>query len=242
MSKEKSEFSNRVVVITGASGGLGRVVAEQFANRGAKVVLAGKNAERLETLGRSLGIPQDQWMSVVVDLTNEGAVNELLTKVLIKFGKVDILIHLVGGWIGGKPLGDVGIEDVSEMINQHIFSTFFVSQALMPTLIKNNWGRIIVISSPSAGIPPANNLPYSVAKAGQEALILTLSEELRGSGVTANIVRVKTIDVKHEKELSPSSKNAVWTTPEEITDMILYLCSESAGMVNGARIPLYGSQ
>jgi NAD(P)-dependent dehydrogenase (short-subunit alcohol dehydrogenase family) len=242
MSELKSKYTNRVVVISGASGGLGKVVARQFASSGAKVVLAGKNAEKLEALGMQLDIPQDRWMSVAVDLTNEEAVSGLLTKVLTKIGKVDILIHLVCGWIGGKPLEEVKIEDVSEMIDQHILSTFFAAQAFIPKLVENKWGRIIVISSPSAGIPPANNLPYSVAKAGQEALILTLSEELRGSGVTANIVRVKTIDVNHEKEHSPSSKNAAWTTPEEITDMIMYLCSESAGMVNGARIPLYGSQ
>ncbi len=241
MNEEKREFANRVVVITGASGGLGRVVARQFASRGAKIVLVGKSVEKLEELGNKLGIAREEWMLDAADLTNEQAVQGLLYKVLTTFGKVDILIHLVGGWIGGKPLEDVKTEDVSEMINQHILTTFFASQAFVPELVKNKWGRLIVISSPSAGYPPANNLPYSVAKAGQEALFLTLAEELEGSGVTANIVRVKTIDVKHEKELSPSLKNTAWTTPEEIADAIMYLCSEGARMVNGARIPLYGS-
>ena len=238
---ENSEFTNRVVVITGAAGGLGKVVAQQFASRGAKVVLAGRSNEKLEALGNSLGIPQDRWMSAAVDLTNEEDVHGLLTNVLATFNKVDILVHLVGGWIGGKPLGEVKADDVNEMARQHILSTFFAAQAFVPKLVENNWGRIIVISSPSAGNPPANNLPYTVAKAGQEALLLTLAEELKGSGVTANIIRVRAIDANHEKEHNPSSKNAVWTTPEEITDMIMFLCSESAGMVNGARIPLYGS-
>jgi NAD(P)-dependent dehydrogenase (short-subunit alcohol dehydrogenase family) len=241
MNEEKREFANRVVVITGASGGLGRVVASQFASRGAKIVLVGKSVEKLEELGSKLGIAREEWMLVAADLTNEQSAQGLLNNVLTTFGKVDIFIHLVGGWIGGKPLDDVKTEDVSEMINQHILTTFFASQAFIPELVKNKWGRLIVISSPSAGYPPANNLPYSVAKAGQEALLLTLAEELKGSGVTANIVRVRTIDVKHEKELSPSLINSAWTTPEEIADTIMYLCSEGAKMVNGARIPLYGS-
>lgn len=241
MSEAKNEFTNRVVVITGASGGLGRVVAGQFASRGANIVLVGKNTEKLDSLGSGLGIPGDRWMSVAVDLINEGAVKELLSKVLDTFEKVDVLIHLVGGWVGGKLLGEVKSEQVGEMINQHIWSTFFVSQAFVPILVENKWGRIIVVSSPSAGNPPPGGLPYSVAKAGQEALILTLAAELKGTGVTANILRVKTIDVNHEKELNPSPTNASWTTPEEITDAILYLCSENASVVNGARIPLYGS-
>ncbi|HWQ84464.1 MAG TPA: SDR family oxidoreductase, partial [Anaerolineales bacterium] len=83
---------------------------------------------------------------------------------------------------------------------------------------------------------------YSVGKAAQEALILTLAEELKGSGVTANVVRVKTIDIKHERDQQSSPKTAAWTTPEEIISGILYLCSEDARMVNGARLPMYGSQ
>jgi len=79
-----------------------------------------------------------------------------------------------------------------------------------------------------------------VAKSGEEALIATLAEELKGSGVTANILRVRQIDVNNEKVLNPSPKNAHWMTPAEISAVMLYLCSEKGGTVNGARIPLYG--
>jgi NAD(P)-dependent dehydrogenase (short-subunit alcohol dehydrogenase family) len=99
----------------------------------------------------------------------------------------------------------------------------------------------VIISVPAAAAPNANGLPYSVGKAAEETLMLTLAEELRHTGVTANVLRVRTIDVEHQREHEPPPKNASWTTPEEIAAALLYLCSEEAGQVNGARIPLYGA-
>jgi NAD(P)-dependent dehydrogenase (short-subunit alcohol dehydrogenase family) len=99
---------------------------------------------------------------------------------------------------------------------------------------------VVVVSSPQASNPPANNGPYAAAKAAQEALIMTLAREVAGSGVTANALQVRTIDVNHERDRERTSKNASWTTPEEIAAAIIYLCSDEARVVNGARIPLYG--
>lgn len=241
MNENNDELNNRVVLITGAAGGLGKIVTHQFARRGAKLVLVGRDGEKLESLGSELHMPRERWISVEADLTNEESVQKLAINVMTSFGHVDILIHLVGGWMGGKLLSEVKADQVGEMIDQHIWTTFFTSQAFVPMLVENKWGRIIVISSPNAGNPPPKGLPYSVAKAGQEALILTLAAELEGSGVTANILRVKTIDINHEKENNPSLKNSSWTTPQEITNAIFFLCSDNARVVNGARIPLYGS-
>jgi NAD(P)-dependent dehydrogenase (short-subunit alcohol dehydrogenase family) len=83
--------------------------------------------------------------------------------------------------------------------------------------------------------------PYVIGKAAQEALLLTLAQEVRDSGITVNLVLVKTIDTKYQRASQPTPKNAAWTTPEEISAAFLYLCSDKAGMTNGARIPLFGS-
>jgi NAD(P)-dependent dehydrogenase (short-subunit alcohol dehydrogenase family) len=127
------------------------------------------------------------------------------------------------------------------MLQQHLWTTFYLAKIFGPHLAANGWGRLIVVSSPSVATPPANGAPYTIGKSAQEALMLTLAEEFKGTGVTANVLRVRTIDVKHERDNQPSPKTASWTTPEEIAAAILYLCSDEAGMVNGARIPLYGS-
>jgi NAD(P)-dependent dehydrogenase (short-subunit alcohol dehydrogenase family) len=148
----------------------------------------------------------------------------------------------VGGWIGGKPVPQVAAKEVTTMLVQHLWTTFHLAQAFSPNMVANGWGRIVIVSSPSVASPPAKAAPYSIGKSAQEVLIITLAEELNSTGVTANILRVRTIDIKHLRESQPSSKTASWTTPEEISAAILYLCSDEAGIVNGARIPLYGSQ
>jgi NAD(P)-dependent dehydrogenase (short-subunit alcohol dehydrogenase family) len=234
-------LDKRVIVITGATGGLGRVAAQSFAESGSRMALVGTSADKLEALVQELGLSPERYISLAVDLGNPVSAKRVMEAVTLKFGRADILLHLIGGWIGGTPVTQVNPDDLADMIQQHIWTAFHLAQAFVPAMISNSWGRIVVISSPSAVETPANVLPYTLGKSGLEALILTLANELRGTGVTANILRVRTIDVKHERDHEQTSKTISWTTPEEITSAVLYLCSDEAGMVNGARIPLYGN-
>ena len=235
-------LENRVVVITGATGGLGRVVAHSMAERGARLAFLGRSIERLEQLASEIGLAEDRYLAVEVDLGNPVEVETAAETVAGKFKKIDVLLHLVGGWTGGKSVVEADPDDVSTMLSQHVWTTFYMAQAFIPHLVDNKWGRLIIVSSPFAASPRAKGAPYAMGKAAQEALMLTLAQELKGTGVTANILLVKTIDVKHSRENDPSPKNAFWTTPEEIANAALYLCSDEAKMVNGARLPLYGSQ
>ncbi len=241
MADKTMGFARRIVVITGATGGLGRVVALSLAKTGARLVLVSSSAEKLEILERELNLGEERTLSIAVDLSQPEAAQSVLDVVVAGFGRVDILLHFVGGWSGGIPVPKVSAEDVSTMLQQHLWTTFYLAQVFGPHLEANGWGRLIVVSSPSVAAPPANSAPYAIGKSAQEALILTLAEEYKGTGVTANVLRVRSIDVKHERDNQPSPKTASWTTPEEIAAAILYLCSEEAGVVNGARIPLYGS-
>ena len=234
-------IQNKVTVISGATGGLGRVVAREFAAQGAKLVLVSHNAEHLAQLVAELKLNPESYVTVVADLTQIGAAQEVLEAALAKFGRVDILFNLIGGWIAGKPVSEVAPQEVENMLAQHFWTSFNLAQAFIPHMLENHWGRYVVISTPGVGAPPANSLPYTVGKAAEETLMLTLAEELKHTGVTANVLRVRSIDVEHKREHEPSPKNASWTTPEEIAAALLYLCSDEANRVNGARIPLYGA-
>ncbi len=233
-------IENRVAVITGATGGLGRVVARALAEQGMQLALFSSNMEHLQRLTDELRAPAERVLIRALNLRDAAAASEAANAVIKAFGRVDILLHLVGGWTGGQAVVETPAEDFSEMLQQHLWTTLYLSQTLVPHLVANGWGRIIAISSPYASKPPANSAPYSVGKAAQEALLLTLAEEVKSSGVTANILVVRTIDVQHERDRARTAKNASWTTPEEIAAAILYLCSDAAQVVNGARIPLYG--
>jgi NAD(P)-dependent dehydrogenase (short-subunit alcohol dehydrogenase family) len=234
-------LDNRVVMITGATGSLGPTAANRFSEQGANLVLVGSSAEKLGALGQSLELPMERWLAVAVILSQPDAAKKVLDASLEKFGHVDILLHLVGGHIGGKPVPQVTEEEISTMLQQHLWTTFHLAQVLVPHMSANGWGRLLVITSPTAGMPPANSLPYAVGKAAEETLMLTLAEELKSTGVTANILRVRMIDTNHKRDRKWSPKTASWTSPEEVTAMLLHLCSDEAGMINGARIPIYGS-
>ncbi len=231
----------RVVVIAGATGELGAYIARQMASQEYRVVLLGTSAKRLERLEDELHLPAERALSFVGDLTRLEDVQQLRDVVIDKYGGADILLNLVGGWIGGKAVAEVAPGDISNMLAQHLWTTVHLAQAFIPGMKERGWGRVIVVSSSSVEAPPGYNLPYVVGKSAQEAVVLTLAEELKFTGVTANILRVRTIDTQHERDHTPSPDNAAWTTPEEICSAILYLCSEEAKAVNGARIPLYGS-
>jgi NAD(P)-dependent dehydrogenase (short-subunit alcohol dehydrogenase family) len=231
---------NRVVVITGATGGLGRVVAARMAAEGARLALLGTSAERLEGLAATLPAAAERLLLRAVDLRDGAATTAAAEAVIARWGRAEIVLHLVGGWAGGDPVTSVRPETVDSMLQQHLWTTLRVMQAFTPHLLANGWGRIIAVSSPFAARPQAKGAAYAVGKAAQEALFLTLAQETQDTGVTANLLLARTIDAQHERARERTAKNAAWTTPEEITAAILYLCSDEAGAVNGARLPLYG--
>ncbi len=235
------QLQDKIVVISGASGGLGRVTAKIFAEEGAKLALLGRSADKLDAIAAKIGLDSNAFRSYGLDVSHQESTNEVAKKIEDHFGRLDIFINLVGGWIGGKDVLDTEIEDIDSMLQQHVRSSFIMTKAFLPPMLKNSWGRLLSVSSPNAVRPPGKNSPYSIGKAGMEALMHSLAEELKGSGVTANVVQVNTIDVKHERINNPSRKNRFWTTPEEISATLLHLSSDEAGMINGARIPLYGS-
>ncbi|HMD81169.1 MAG TPA: SDR family oxidoreductase, partial [Anaerolineales bacterium] len=170
--------------------------------------------------------------TLVADLRNGDAVRSAAEAVSAKFGRVDALIHLVGGWVGGKTLPEASAEDLESMLDQHVWTTFHLFQSFAPKLASNGWGRVMIVSASTVPKPPEKRGIYSAAKAAQENLVLTLAAEFKAFGVTANILQVKAID-------ADASRKGTGTTPDEIVAAMLYLFSDEAAKLKGARIPLY---
>ena len=233
-------LENRVVIITGANGATGRLAALKFAEAGARLALVSRNLEHLQVMAEQLNLAENRILLQAADLVDPQAARNLAETVKQKFGGADVLLHLVGGWTGGKTVAEFDSSETEEMLAQHLWTTWHMAQAFTPLMAENGWGRIIAISSPLARHPTPKSAPYAIAKSAQETLLMTLAQELRGSGVTANVLQVRTIDVQHERESQPTKQNASWTTPEEIVAAVLYLCSDQAQAVTGARLPLYG--
>ena len=221
---------SKVIVITGATGVLGNLTAKTFAAQGYSLALLDHDQNKLDSLTRDLNLPNERLFTSIVDLRNGQAVQDSAEAVSKKFGSVHALIHLVGGWIGGKTLAETGAEDLESMLGQHVWTTFNLFHAFSPKLAANNWGRVITISPSTVLNPPAKRGVYTATKAAQETLVLTLAAELKESGVTANIIQVRAIDTENK---------GTGTTPAEIVAAMQYLFSDEAGKITGARIPLY---
>ncbi len=234
-------LEGRVAVISGATGGLGSLMSRELSRRGVRLALLDRDSDKLEKLGKSLSIPEDTLLCRTVDLLSSEETKSAADEILARFKKMDILLHLVGGWTGGRTIVEAAADDLTFNVNQHIRTTFHVLQAFVPHLIANGWGRIVMISSPTASRPAAKSGPYAAGKAGQEALLMALSQELKGTGVTANLLLARTIDIQREKISHPAPDNSTWSTPEELAAGILYLLTDEAGTINGAKIPLFGS-
>jgi NAD(P)-dependent dehydrogenase (short-subunit alcohol dehydrogenase family) len=226
-------LKNRTAVISGAGGELGEVLARDLAARGANLALLGRSAEKLKALRTVLGLPAARVFARSVDLSDPAETGSAAAAVAEKFGRVDALLHVVGGWTGGKTLLEADPADLQSMLEQHVWTSFHTARAFLPYLLSNGWGRVLMITSPFAARPNAKGGPYAIGKAGQEALLLTLSQELLGTGVTANLLQARSIDAQRA---TPSA-----TTPEELSAAVLYLLSEEAGTVNGAKIPMFGA-
>ena len=223
---------SRTVVITGAAGALGNETAQAFAACGCSLALLGHNQAKLDELTRELNLPADRIFTSVIDLRDGNALRATAQAIAAKFGEVHALIHLVGGWIGGKTLVEASAEDLDFMIGQHIWTTFHLFQSFTPYLVKAGWGRVMIVSASTVEDPPGKTGTYTAVKAAQENLVLTLSAELQDQGVTANIIQVRAIDVN-------ATRKGTGTTPKEIVAAMMYLFSDEAAKVTGARLPLY---
>lgn len=222
----------KTIVITGATGALGNLVAKTFADGGHNLVLLDKDSAKLDSLTRDLNLPTERLFTQAIDLVDGHAVHDSAEAIVSKFGIVHALIHLVGGWTGGKTIPETSADDFESMLNQHAWTTFHLLQAFVPHIAASQWGRVVVVSKPETVKPSAKTALYTAAKAAQESLVLTLAEEYKDSGLTANVIHVKSIDTK-------GTALREGTTPAEIVSAMTYLFSAEAGMVNGARIPLY---
>ena len=221
---------NKAIVITGATGALGNKAAHAFAGRGHSLALLDNDQNKLDALTRHLDLSQDRLFASVIDLRDQRAIRVTAEAVAAKFGGVHALIHLVGGWVGGKTLIEGSADDLGFMLSQHVWTTFHLFQAFVPQLAKNGWGRVMVVSASTVPNPPGKTGIYTAAKAAQENLVLTLAAELKEKGITANIIQVRAIDVENK---------GTGTTPDEIVAAMLYLFSDEAAKINGARIPVY---
>jgi NAD(P)-dependent dehydrogenase (short-subunit alcohol dehydrogenase family) len=236
-----AERAPGVALITGATGGLGRVLAGHLGSDGWRLALLGTDQRRLDDLRGESGLADDGVLTVAADLRHRQPAADAVEAVYARFGRIDALAHLVGGWTGGPRCVDTDDGPYADMLDQHLWSTLNILRPLVPRMVGAGRGRIVAVSSPMAATPAAGQSAYAVGKAAQETLLAAVAAENKGSGVTVNVLRVRAIDTEGVRSRDPHGKGATMTTPDEICAAIRYLFSDAAGVVSGQRISLMGA-
>ncbi len=226
------DFTNRVALITGASGALGDAVVEAFLVRGATV--AGVARSMKKTGGR------ERFHAVEADLTKPEGARAVAAAAIGQAGKIDILVHVMGAFAGGQPVAETDDATWAKMISLNLSAAFFMVRAVLPAMIDARYGRIVAVGSRASLEPAANLSAYNVSKAGLNTLIRTVALEGREQGITANVVLPSIIDTPANREAMPEADFSRWVQPAAIAEQIVWLSSEAAGDISGALIPVYG--
>ncbi len=231
-------LDGRVVAIAGIAGGLGPVVAERLAAAGATVAGADVAQERADEVGAQLGLPAERWDGRAVDLLDEEATRGWCAALNERFGRVDALLHLVGGWRGGEPLATAPLEDWAFLHELLIRTVQHTTRAFHDALLASGHGRFVLVSAKQAQAPTDTNAAYAAAKAAAEAWTLALADGFEGTTATANIIVVDAILTPRMREESPDEDFPSFTPAEDIGAAIAFLCSDAAKKMNGQRFPL----
>ncbi|MER3447788.1 MAG: hypothetical protein C4291_13570 [Candidatus Dadabacteria bacterium] len=233
------KLRNRIAIITGGTGALGKAVVSVFLEEGAKVACTYIVDEELKHYPP---LTEDQKSNIAfirADVTKGESVAEMVQKTLERFGRVDILVNVVGGFTYARII-DTDERTWDSMMNINLKSTFLCSKAVLPHMIKQNYGKIINISS-RPGLKGSSGVgAYAASKAGVLNLTETIADEVRDYDINVNAILPSTIDTPANRRDMPDADFSKWVKPEEIARVIVFLASDDSKPISGAGIPVYG--
>lgn len=231
----------RRILVTGGTGALGQVVTKRLLLAGNKVATTWRADNELERLVSDLGSPGDELVLVEADVTDPDGVDLAVDEAGSQLGGIDALVHLVGSWKGGEEVHEHSLETWTRMIDINLTSSFLCCRAVLPWMRKSEWGRIVLVSARTARFDRAGQAAYSIAKAGVGLLAEVISEENHSYGVTANAIAPSILDTPANRSAMPDADHSAWIPPPEVAATIEFLCSEEAGHLRGAWLPLSGA-
>lgn len=233
-------FQDKVALIAGGTGALGRAVATAFAREGARVIVTYRRQQEFDALISQSKGKGDAVAGVMVDATDPAGVARMVEDLVAKRGALDILVNTIGGYRAGKRVWEEDLSAYEQMMSLNLKAGFALARAVIPAMIRQNRGWIVNVASRAAyGTSPGAAL-YAASKAGALALFDSLAEEVKPYPISVNSVVPSIFDTPANRQAMPKGDYANWPKPEEIADVILFLCSPQARIVHGAAIAVYG--
>jgi NAD(P)-dependent dehydrogenase (short-subunit alcohol dehydrogenase family) len=226
-------MEGKVVLITGAKGGLGSSVTERFL------------AARANVVGTSRSIKQSdfnhpQFTAMPADFSSSAAVSGLASQIMARFGKIDALAHVAGGFAGGQSVAETDDKTWEQMQSSNLTAAFYILRAVVPHMRKAKYGRIVAVGSLGAVEPHAGLGAYVVSKVGLAALVRTVALENAGMNITANVVLPGTMDTPGNRAAMPTADFSKWAQPGDVANLIYTLASEEAAQISNTLVPIEG--
>jgi len=234
------KFAGRVALVAGGTGGLGRAVSLAFLQEGAQLVITYVVDKEFDDIKAVAGANADKLVGRKVDVTDETAVQRLIEGILRDYGRLDVLVNTVGGYVGGMKLWESDTKSLDQMLALNLRSGFVLSRAAAKVMLEQGKGAIVNVAAKAALDHGAGLGAYAASKAAALAIIDSLAADLRGSGVRVNSILPSIIDTEANRKAMPKADFASWPKPEDIARVILFLCGDDAKVIHGAAIPVYG--
>ncbi len=230
-------FNNRTVLITGASGNLGRAVANAFAQLGANLVLVDLQRGSLE---KAFGAEDMQRLFAPANLLDMEQVRAVVQAACHRFSRIDVLCNIAGGFRMGSLVHETSDQDWNFLFDINARSMLHAVRAVVPKMLENGHGKIINIGANAAQKGVAQMGAYCAAKDVVIRLTEAMATELRDSNINVNCVLPSIIDTPENRAAMPHADSSRWVAPDALADTIVFLASDGARAIHGAAIPVTG--
>ena len=238
-------FEGKSVLITGASVGIGRAAAIQFARFGAKLAMVDINYEKLKSVKEEIKEFTDDVLICKCDVSREEEVNNAVENAVKQFGRIDILVNNAALWRSCHPFEEIPISEWQSYINVNIRGVVYFSKAVLPQMIENNYGRIINVASVAGVYGNANMTCYSATKGAVISLTKALAKEVTAKGVLVNSVSPGSVSDSSDSDINSYTESEMsfmgrTGTDKENANLICFLASDAASYISGQNIQIDG--
>jgi NAD(P)-dependent dehydrogenase (short-subunit alcohol dehydrogenase family) len=231
------EFKDRTVLITGAAGGLGRFVANVFAERGADLVLVGRDEHTLEKVFEPY---KQRHLLAPTDLLDQAQVDATVRKALDRFKRIDVLVNLAGGFRMGEPVHATSDANWDFLFDINARTLMRAVHSVVPHMLEQGGGKIVNVGAYSAQRGVAQMGAYVAAKSAVIRLTESMAAELRDKNINVNCVLPTIIDTPENRAAMPKADPSRWVAPRDLANVIAFLASDAARAIHGAAVPVTG--
>lgn len=234
------DFEGKTVLITGGTGALGREASLAFLKSNATAAITHVTDREISQLESTLGSLMSKVMLLKADIGDEQQVKKMVSDVVKKYGRIDILINVVGGYVGGKKVTEMTEKEWDLMMHLNLKTAFLISKHVVEQMVKQGSGKVVHVAARLGLKGIAGNSAYGASKSGLIRLVESLSDEVKDKNINVNCIMPSIIDTGANRKDMQGADFSKWVKPSEIARVMLFLTSDDSKQIHGAAIPVYG--